>query len=192
MQLDSKSRSNFESAALTFYVTENMAHTYAQLQKQIASLETKAQQLKRAEVSGVIAKIKEAIAVYGLTATDLFAGKSVETSKRKPRSGKPTGFKYADTQGNTWVGMGKRPQWLRDALAAGKSLDDFLVNGAGKLRSAGGTAPSKKAGARKKRRGAGKVKFSDGSGHSWSGFGPHPGWLRDAIAGGRKLDEFRV
>jgi DNA-binding protein H-NS len=36
------------------------------------------------------------------------------------------------------------------------------------------------------------VKFRDGSGHSWTGFGPQPGWLKDAIAGGRTLDEFRV
>jgi DNA-binding protein H-NS len=169
-----------------------MTHTYAQLQKQIASLETKAQKLKTAEVSGVIAKIKDAIAVYGLTATDLFGGRSVKTAKGKPGSGRRTGVKYADANGNTWVGMGKRPQWLRDALAAGKSLEGFLVNGAAKARSAGGTAPSKKTGAKKKRRGAGKVKFRDGSGHRWTGFGPQPGWLKDAIAGGRTLDDFRV
>jgi DNA-binding protein H-NS len=169
-----------------------MTHTYAQLQKQIASLETKAQELKRAEAAGVIAKIKEAIAVYGLTATDLFGSRSVKTGKGKPGSGKRTGIKYADANGNTWVGMGKRPQWLRDALAAGKSLEDFLVNGAGKAGSSGGTAPSKKTGAGKKRRRAAKVKFRDDSGHSWTGFGPQPGWLKGAIAGGRTLDEFRV
>jgi DNA-binding protein H-NS len=168
-----------------------MAQTYAQLQKQIASLETKARERKRAEAAGVIARIKEAIAVYGITPTDLFADGSVKPGKRKSGSGKRTGVKYADGTGNTWVGMGKRPQWLRDALAAGKSLEEFLVNGARKVRSANGAA-LKKAGAGRKRKGAGKVKFRDGSGHSWTGFGPQPGWLRDAIAGGRTLDEFRV
>ena len=83
----------------------------------------------------------------------------------------------ADAFGNTWVGMGKRPQWLRDALATGKSLEDFLVNGAGKASATAATAPSKKTGARKRRKGAGKVKFRDGAGHGWSGFGPQPGWL---------------
>ena len=29
--------------------------------------------------------------------------------------------------GNTWGGRGPRPQWLRDALANGKSLQDFAV-----------------------------------------------------------------
>src|SRR4051794_8377092 len=44
---------------------------YAQLQKQIASLQQEADALKRREVEEVIAKIKDAIAVYGLTASDL-------------------------------------------------------------------------------------------------------------------------
>lgn len=33
--------------------------------------------------------------------------------------------KYADAQGNSWSGKGRRPQWLRDALAEGKKLVDF-------------------------------------------------------------------
>jgi DNA-binding protein H-NS len=34
---------------------------------------------------------------------------------------------YRDEAGNTWVGRGKRPQWLRDALAGGRKLEDFKV-----------------------------------------------------------------
>ncbi|MGE5116305.1 MAG: H-NS family nucleoid-associated regulatory protein [Betaproteobacteria bacterium] len=167
-----------------------MAQTYARLQKQIASLEAEAQKLKKSEVSGVIAKIKEAIAVYGLTTADLFAGRAAKRGKTK--AGNRTGFKYADAQGNTWVGMGKRPQWLRDALADGKSLEDFRVNGAAKPKSASAVASLKKAGAGKKRKGVGKARFRDGAGHSWSGFGPRPGWLKSAIASGKALDELRV
>ena len=167
-----------------------MAQTYARLQKQIASLEAEAQKLKKSEVSGVIAKIKEAIAVYGLTTADLFGGRSAKRVKTK--TGKRTGVSYADAQGNTWVGMGKRPQWLRDALAAGKSLEDFRVDGPVKSKSAGAVAPVKRASAARKRKGAGKAKFRDGAGHSWSGFGPKPGWLKNAMAAGKTLDEFRV
>ena len=168
-----------------------MTQTYARLQKQIASLEAEAQKLKKAEVSGVIAKIKEAITVYGLTATDLFA-RSSNRGKGRAKSGRRTGFKYADAQGNTWVGMGKRPQWLRDALAAGKSLEDFLVGGAAKAKSAAATVRATQAGTRKKLKGGRKAKYSDGAGHSWSGFGPKPGWLKNAMAAGKTLDEFRV
>lgn len=35
--------------------------------------------------------------------------------------------KYRDAEGNTWAGRGKRPNWVRVALADGKSLDDYLA-----------------------------------------------------------------
>lgn len=35
--------------------------------------------------------------------------------------------KYADENGNTWFGKGRRPKWLNDALAAGKTLADFDI-----------------------------------------------------------------
>ncbi|HEY8946277.1 MAG TPA: H-NS histone family protein [Polyangiaceae bacterium] len=35
--------------------------------------------------------------------------------------------KYADGKGNSWSGQGRRPKWLKDALAAGNALADFAV-----------------------------------------------------------------
>lgn len=35
--------------------------------------------------------------------------------------------RYADEQGNTWSGKGKRPKWLNDAVATGKILADFEI-----------------------------------------------------------------
>ena len=114
-----------------------MTKTYAQIQKEIETLQRAADRLKRQEVEGVIARIKEAIAVYSLTAGDLGLGAS---AGRKPRAGvaKAAGgrrrkrkytatVKYRDEAGNTWVGRGPRPQWLREALSAGKALTDFAV-----------------------------------------------------------------
>ncbi|MFC1748020.1 H-NS family nucleoid-associated regulatory protein, partial [Pseudomonadota bacterium] len=34
--------------------------------------------------------------------------------------------KYADEAGNTWCGRGRRPNWVKDALASGKSLNELL------------------------------------------------------------------
>ena len=167
-----------------------MTQTYAQLQKQIASLEAQARKAKSAELNAVIGRMKEAIAVYGITAADLFGGKSAKAVRSK--ASRQGAAKYADGDGNTWVGMGKRPQWLRDALAAGKSLQDFAVGGAAKPKSNGATAVGKKSGAHKRRKGAGKTKYKDDAGHRWSGFGPQPRWLKDAVAGGRGIEEFRA
>lgn len=97
---------------------------------------------------------------------------------------------YADTNGNTWAGRGKRPQWLREALEAGRSLDEFSTGKAAKKARVRGAASSKPV-ASKKRKGAGKAKYGNGT-QSWSGFGPQPKWLKEAIAGGSSLDDFRL
>lgn len=163
-----------------------MAQTFAQLQKQIADLEAQAQRLKSSEVPRVIEQVRELVATYGLTAEDVFGpGKK---RSREPRSS-GSRAKYADANGNTWVGMGKRPQWIRDALADGRSLEEF-TRGAESQRAAVKPPAAKKATLRR-RKGAGKAKYSDGN-HSWSGFGPQPRWLKESLAGGRTLDEFQV
>lgn len=38
--------------------------------------------------------------------------------------------KYADPSSSkkTWTGRGKQPKWLNDAIAGGKTLDEFLVD----------------------------------------------------------------
>ncbi len=115
-----------------------MTKTYAQIVKQIESLKDEADKIRRKEVEGVIGRIREAITVYGLTAADLgLAGaakapKAVKAPSTKKRGGRKAAkgaaaAKYRNDAGQTWVGRGKRPQWLRDALAGGKTLADFEI-----------------------------------------------------------------
>ena len=115
-----------------------MTKTYVQIQKQIETLQREADKLKRKEVDDVISKIKEAIDVYGLTSADLGFGTrgaaraATATKKRgrpaaKGRAKSAAAAKYRDEAGNTWGGRGPRPQWLRDALTAGKTLQDFAI-----------------------------------------------------------------
>jgi DNA-binding protein H-NS len=124
------------------FTTPKMPKSYAQLLKQISTLQAEADRIRRNEMGGVVQRIREAIQHYGLTAADLGLGagpkakaagdKAAAPVKRRKRKmgGAPKSAavaKYGDGQGNTWVGLGKRPQWLRDALAAGKQLSDFLI-----------------------------------------------------------------
>jgi DNA-binding protein H-NS len=115
-----------------------MTKSYAQIVKQIKALEAEAEKARRTEIDGVITRIREAIQFYNLSAADLGLTAKAKTegakafpAKRKKRKAAapkaPAAAKYADGQGNTWVGRGKRPQWLRDALAAGKQLSEFAV-----------------------------------------------------------------
>ena len=115
-----------------------MTKTYAQIVKQIETLKDEADKLRRKEVEGVIGRIREAITVYGLTAADLGltaapkAPKAAKAPSTKKRAGRKAAkgtaaAKYRNEAGQTWVGRGKRPQWLRDALAGGKTLADFEI-----------------------------------------------------------------
>jgi DNA-binding protein H-NS len=104
-------------------------------------LQHEAEKLRRQEMGDVIARIREAVVHYGLTAEDLGLGpkatrgakaaaKPAAKTRRKSTKAKTAAgraVKFRDETGRTWGGIGKRPQWLRDALAAGKTLQDFAV-----------------------------------------------------------------
>lgn len=121
-----------------------MARTLSEIQSEINRLKKEADKIRSAEVKEVVSRIRKAIAHYGLTAQDLFgkaaaaAGGAAQGAGRKrgaaARKGKgsaktkgPVVVRYKDDNGNTWVGRGKRPQWLRDALGSGRKLEEFAV-----------------------------------------------------------------
>lgn len=124
-------------------LTKKSGPTLAALNAQIAALQAQADALRKKEVVEVIAKIKDAIAHYGLTAADLgfpmgtrknaklpAADGDKPASKRRKKAGpKPPArtVKFKDDQGNTWGGMGKRPAWFKAALASGKTPEELLA-----------------------------------------------------------------
>ena len=129
--------------------------SYTQIVKQIAALQAEAERLRKKEAADVIARIRDAIKAYGLTAADLglagnkpgpkpkamtMAGSAgpagpaaAPIKRRRRRKGAaakvagPKVVKFKNDLGGTWGGRGKRPQWLRDALNSGKQLSDFAV-----------------------------------------------------------------
>lgn len=121
-----------------------MTKSYLQVLKQIEGLKAQAEKLRRTEIDGVVTRIREAIEHYGLTAADLGlngsggTGATPKAARKKPgrKPGRPKKVagkaskvapKFRDEHGNTWAGRGKRPIWLRDALLAGKKLEDFAI-----------------------------------------------------------------
>ena len=101
--------------------------TYAGLQAQIAELQEQAAKIYEAEVQVIVAQIREAISHYGLTAQDLGLGGSAAGKARRvsAKSGKQA--KYRSPEGQTWGGRGPHPKWLREALAAGHQLSEFIA-----------------------------------------------------------------
>ncbi len=116
--------------------------TLAALNAQIEALQAQAKAVREKEVAAIIAQAKDAIAHYGLTAADLGLnkvtgkpGKSPKVAQAATKPGKGAAgkkgakvAKFKDDQGNTWGGIGKRPQWFKAALAAGKKPEDLLAN----------------------------------------------------------------
>lgn len=164
-----------------------MTQSYSQLQKQIEALQRQAEKLRDTEVKGVVDRIKVAISEYGLTAEQLGFGVKSSGAARGKASNRTASqsAKYGDGNGNMWLGRGPRPHWLRDALNAGKTLEEFAT-GSVATKATRGKAKAKAPG---KRKAKAKAQYRDEAGNSWSGFGPRPRWLRDALAAGQTLEQ---
>lgn len=101
--------------------------TYSELMKQAQSLMAQAEQARKDELSGAIADIKAKMKQYGITVADLGGGASAGGRKAsKSKSGAAP--KFRGPNGELWAGgPGRKPQWVRDVLASGKSLDSFKI-----------------------------------------------------------------
>lgn len=95
-----------------------MSQTYDEIQKQIADLQKKAEDIKKAESADALKQAKDLISKFGFTAKDL--GLSSRSSSKKGDA------KYK-LDNKTWTGKGRKPQWVIDYLASGKSLDAIAV-----------------------------------------------------------------
>lgn len=102
--------------------------TYAELKAQGEALLAQAEELRKQEIAGVISDIKAKVKEFGLTADDLGFGSAQPTKKKTGRAKTDAQPKYRGPNGELWAGgLGRKPEWVRDLLAAGKSLDDYLI-----------------------------------------------------------------
>ncbi len=91
-----------------------------------AERERQAQQARLAK----IAEYKELLAADGIELADLIPSGpelySAGTTKRAPR---PAKYEYTDDNGErcTWTGQGRQPVPIREGIARGKTLADFLI-----------------------------------------------------------------
>jgi DNA-binding protein H-NS len=93
-----------------------------ELQTLARDIETEVVSRREAERERVLSQMRELAGSLGMTLEDLVRsekgrGGAVAAKYRSP----------ADPS-LTWSGRGKRPAWVNEALAAGKTLDDLAVS----------------------------------------------------------------
>ena len=94
--------------------------SYRDLLDQIAALENEAKAVRELEVSKAIQHVWDVVAKYHLTAADIFPPPSKSKQFRVIR------FQHPET-GQSWVGIGKKPNWVKAAEAAGIDINSFRI-----------------------------------------------------------------
>ena len=76
-----------------------------------------------------LALVRQVMGEHGLSVADVagaVSGQDKAAREVKPRG--PVAAKYRDeATGKAWSGRGLKPTWLREALAAGRTLEEFAV-----------------------------------------------------------------
>ena len=113
-------------------MASTLADINSQIKKhdeQIAQLRKQAEDLRNQERSGVIEEVRRKSAEYGLTASDLKrTGGAASVKRGASAAPAKAAAKYRSPTGETWSGgRGRKPRWVTEALAAGKSLSDYEI-----------------------------------------------------------------
>ncbi|MGJ8604460.1 MAG: H-NS family nucleoid-associated regulatory protein [Marivita sp.] len=58
---------------------------------------------------------------YGFSLDELLSGPPKKGSKSEPK------FRNPANPEQTWTGKGRKPNWVNDALSAGKTMDDLKI-----------------------------------------------------------------
>ncbi|WP_455285582.1 H-NS histone family protein [Cupriavidus necator] len=96
--------------------------TYKQLLAEKEALETKLVEIREQEVAGVIEKIHQLMAEYGLSVEDVAPKRGRGRPAGAKRAAPALPPKYMDPKtGKTWSGRGRAPSWL------GKRPERFLI-----------------------------------------------------------------
>jgi DNA-binding protein H-NS len=111
----------------------------AAIREAASTLEQKRQQRE----DEIIAQVRALTAQIGKTPEELF-GRRARLAPRLAQSGEGGGgeggggdggegaaapkYRHPGDPALTWSGRGKRPQWVAEALAGGKTLDDLAVS----------------------------------------------------------------
>lgn len=102
----------------------------SELRAQQQALEAQIAEARDQAVVEALGTIHAVMEEAGMSVDDLIAHlnpKLAKTNGRGAPKGSTVAPKYRDEAGNTWAGRGRKPVWLENAIAQGKTLADFAI-----------------------------------------------------------------
>ena len=109
-------------------VLEDMLEKFRVVTKERRDEEEQLQR-QRAEQQEKINTLLALMQADGINPEELLSMTPVTAGSVKKRQPRPAKYRFTDLNGETktWTGQGRTPKPIAQALAAGKSLDDFLI-----------------------------------------------------------------
>lgn len=109
-------------------VLEDMLEKFKVVTKERRDEEEQIQR-QRAEQQAKINALLAQMQADGISPEELLSITPATARSVKKRQPRPAKYRFTDTNGETktWTGQGRTPKPIAQALAAGKSLDDFLI-----------------------------------------------------------------
>lgn len=101
----------------------NYVSKYLELKTQIEEMQAQLERVRLDELDEQCTDIKKKIVAFGIRPEMIFSREEL-TGKRPAPPKRPP--KYSDGNGKTWTGQGFQPQWIKDALSSGKTLNDLI------------------------------------------------------------------
>jgi len=109
-------------------VLEDMLEKFRVVTKERRDEEEQLQR-QRAEQQAKINALLAQMQADGISPEELLSITPATARSVKKRQPRPAKYRFIDLNGETktWTGQGRTPKPIAQALAAGKSLDDFLI-----------------------------------------------------------------
>ena len=109
-------------------VLEDMLEKFRVVTKERRDEEEQIQR-QRAEEQAKINALLAQMQADGISPEELLSITPATARSVKKRQPRPAKYRFIDLNGETktWTGQGRTPKPIAQALAAGKSLDDFLI-----------------------------------------------------------------
>jgi DNA-binding protein H-NS len=99
-------------------------YTIEQLEALLADVQKRLSQLRQEKRKQAFQQLDAMAKDLGLAKEDLAARYAKPSRRRNPA---PAPYRNPMNSDQTWSGKGRKPQWVQDYLAAGKSLEDLTA-----------------------------------------------------------------